>query len=499
MSWFQEHFQNGIPADLLAALRREKLVFLPDSTSDLHLLRSYRDRVAGLMDREDGSKPPMLWSGITLPESRREATCDTHLVISVGGTKTESVMLRLESGRLIGIDPRTGEEVDTQEEILRLKSESSLSTPKHHPVEMPTGQDMMRRIAEHIAGLFEAPGREALQGCHGILLSWGFAHRIRRTAEDLRGGVVGLVTEMSKDQMPFTQDLQGQDIGALLSRELESALGWTAPVMIANDTVMALFYFLGEDWSHVGRVGLFINGTGMNFAMAEDYAIRSEGFVSQGDEVYQPERLSASRRLRPDETSRSFFVNYETGSIDLAETRSESFDVDEEFQIERNIIAGGHAFPSQWERLCHAYLGEAFYRDWVEVLGGSPPGAPEAGAIAAGSPGLTALFPGLKINAVQGEILFSLARTLIGRSALHVAILLAAVTRRNGFGQGAEDRPDLLGMEGSLWQLPGYVPLVRNWWELLAESGPLRVEFGHEPTYNASLPGPLYLAALHGV
>ena len=91
-----------------------------------------------------------------------------------------------------------------------------------------------------------------------------------------------------------------------------------------------------------------------------------------------------------------------------------------------------------------------------------------------------------------------IARAIVARSALHAALVLAAVTERTGFGLGAEGHPDLLGMEGSVWKSPQYPELVRSYWQTLLGERGLSVDLAAEPSYNASLSGPLYMAAIHG-
>ena len=78
-----------------------------------------------------------------------------------------------------------------------------------------------------------------------------------------------------------------------------------------------------------------------------------------------------------------------------------------------------------------------------------------------------------------------------------LALVLAAITSRTGFGRGAGGVPDLLGMEGSVWKIPGYQDLVKSCWGELAGGAPLNVDLAAEPSYNASLSGPLYMAAIH--
>jgi hexokinase len=104
---------------------------------------------------------------------------------------------------------------------------------------------------------------------------------------------------------------------------------------------------------------------------------------------------------------------------------------------------------------------------------------------------------GLEGAEAQAAQLQVLARAIIARSALHAAMVLAAVTHRTGFGKGAGGFPDLLGMEGSVWKTLGYQELVKSSWQDLVGGDRLMVDLAAEPSYNASLSGPLYLAAIH--
>ena len=75
---------------------------------------------------------------------------------------------------------------------------------------------------------------------------------------------------MQKDQTPFTRELEGQDIGELFRKSIRKHLEVELPLTIANDGVAALHYFLSaENLVEYRQIGLFINGTGANFALAE--------------------------------------------------------------------------------------------------------------------------------------------------------------------------------------------------------------------------------------
>jgi hypothetical protein len=101
--WFDELGLGRNDSSLLSALRKERVVFDPAKDSDLTRLRADGLRIARDMN-DAGRPPPMLWSGIPLPYTFGEPSCDYQLVISVGGTKTEFALLRLEDGVLWGLD-----------------------------------------------------------------------------------------------------------------------------------------------------------------------------------------------------------------------------------------------------------------------------------------------------------------------------------------------------------------------------------------------------------
>ncbi|MBN1443686.1 MAG: hypothetical protein JXA90_13335, partial [Planctomycetes bacterium] len=124
---------------------------------------------------------------------------------------------------------------------------------------------------------------------------------------------------------------------------------------------------------------------------------------------------------------------------------------------------------------------------------------PEVTRIASGRPEhVDGLFPGADLSAVQAETIWTICRLVMARSALHAALVLSAIARRTDFGLGGPDgRPDLLGMEGSVWKSPGYPELVRRYWQALEGDRALRVDFAAEKSFDASSAGPLYLTALH--
>jgi hypothetical protein len=362
---------------------------------------------------------------------------------------------------------------------------------------------MIDRIAGRIAASLR-PHHEGLSRCSNVLVSWGFAHDVRRISPRVLGGITARTTLMTKEQAAFTRDLSRKDLGELVGGALERHLGLRAPVTVANDGVMALHYFLTpERLASHRRFGLFINGTGTNFAAAEPYAVRPEGIVSRGDEVYQPQRITRHRPLGPGETAELFFVNYETGSLPLEATRT-PYDAPSDYPIEENALSGGAALPHFLHTLTERCIGAGVWRvlldAWKASGAAGAPRGPQVSRIALeGEPAIAASFPGAQLSDLDSELLVTICRAILSRSALHVGLILAAVTARNGFGRGdaATGKPDLLALEGSVWSTPGYPNLVRREWQRLAGAPPLRVALAHEKSYDASLRGPLTLAVLH--
>jgi len=499
MNWFQVESLSKPAAELYRELRAEHIIWETTSAQDLDVLRRDVARIAGDMD-DPGRPPAMFWSGIPWPAPGPEPSCDYNLIVSLGGSKTDFALLRLERGQVIGLDVRSGEEVSDPEKIDQAKTATQMDTPVHGPA-TPTGQDMVAQIARHLAGHL-GRHRRALERCEAILLSWGFPHSVVRTGPRVAGGLSAISTKMTKGQAKFTRDLLGKNIGELFAGALEAQLGWSRPIAVANDTVMALHWFLApaRRAGHA-RVGLFINGTGTNFSAAEAYAVRPEGFIARPGEEYAPERITRKRPLRPGEHEEVFFVNYEAGSTDLVGTRTR-FDTDPEYPIERNALAGGNAFSQQLEALTTEFVSKQAYEtlraNWRAIAKqpDAVPGGPTVSALIGGRRDAECL-RGLEAGGEAAAKLRLIARAILARSAIHMALVLAAVTYRTGFGKGKDGLPDLLGMEGSVWKSPSYPDMVRDYWQTLVGNEKLAVDFAHEPYYNASLPGPLYLAAIH--
>ncbi|HLU46834.1 MAG TPA: hypothetical protein VK116_02080 [Planctomycetota bacterium] len=476
---------------------------------DPERLSRLRDDVRRIArDMEDpGRPPPMYWTGVPWPRGEEREDCDWCLTISIGGTNTHWHLSRLRGGEVHVLSPE-GREV-TGDELSRVRESSSMRTPT--AADTASGIEMVRRIVEHVSRSLR-PHRHLLPSVRHMILGWGFPHRVVRTRDYLLGGIAAVTTRMTKEQSSFT-DLVDRDIGEIFAEELDRALDWRPAVTVANDGVAALHFFLAKgNRDRFHQIGLFINGTGANFCIAEPYRVRPEGVVSQPGERYEPARLSAEERRSLGEgrgldptggTIRRYLVNYEIGSIELAGTRTR-FDVIDEYPIESNVLSGGNAFEHQFRAFTEDVLGEAAYRRIREAAPLGPLRTdtiegPEVGRIAAAETpeAVLRLLPGAFENAPEdAEIAQHIARAVISRSAQHAALILAAVTERLGFGLGDGDgRSDLLALEGSVWKAPGYREIVLETWRDLV-GAPLSVELRWEPSFSASARGPLYVTLL---
>ena len=477
-------------------LRDEGFTLDPHHTSTLERLEHDVQRIACDMDDPE-RQPPMIWTGIPFPSPENTAVhTNGHysLVISVGGTKTGHALMRLVDGEPRLLDPPHGEVCGSR--IATLKKGLVFPTPT--PDSVSDGFAMIDRIVEVIAERLESVPA-VVQRCEAVLLSWGFAHHVFRSSETVLGGVTARNGRMQKDQTPFTRELEGQDIGELFRKSIRKHLEVELPLTIANDGVAALHYFLSaENLVEYRQIGLFINGTGANFALAEPYVVRPQGVVSQNGEQYEPIRLRAAPTRRAGDSIELYFVNYECGTIALNETRTR-YDVDSLCPLEENALSGGNAFEQQFREVVSDVSPDLYARvlaNHVEHRDTGAPAGPEVSRLAAGGPAaMEEVFPGANLDRSEAELACLAALATVERSALHAALVLAAAGLRTGFGSGTV--PDLLALEGSVWRAPGYQKLVRNYWEQLAKPAILNVEFDHEPSYDASLIGPLHLAARH--
>ncbi len=479
-------------------LERDRFVLDFDRPATIERLRSDVARIASAMD-DDGVAPPMLWTGLPLPRPIANPSADLSLVISVGGTRTGVGLMRLESGELEIIDAN-GRRVAGSDRVEAVKRRLEFATPT--PADTASGEAMIETIAERTLAVL-GESRSELSRASGLLLSWCFPHRVLRLSDRVLGGVTARTTEMKKSQKSFT-DIVDRLVGRLFTTAFERLARWTPPrVTVSNDGAMALHYFLTEAYQTAyDQIGLFILGTGTNFALAEPYAVRRSGVVATADDDgYEPRRLRAgeSPGARELPAPQHFVVNYEIGGIALAATQS---DLDtapaHSHPLEHNVLGGGHALEAQLRAVIAERIDGSLYSRLVSACGRAPAG-PEISRIrsAPNARAIADAFPAAKLREDEARDVRLAAEVVAERAAAHAALVLAAVTVRRGFGRGGRGRPDLLAVEGSGWRIPGFGRLVTERWERLVGAS-LRVEIGHEPRWNASLPGPLYLAALHG-
>ena len=486
-------------------LQRERILFDSEDPATLQVLRRDAERIAASMD-SSSEEPPMLWSGVPWPRGEKPLRSDYCLSISVGGSKTVALLLRIDDGDVIGLAPG-GEEV-RGDELESLARNSTTATPTTS--DTADGFAMIEKIVRGVCDRL-GDNLQELEDCANIVLSWGFAAASERTHEDLLGGLTVRTTLMTKMQGAFTADLQGRDLCALFAEAFEKVLGWSRPVTVANDGIMALHYFLAPRRRRkYSQIGLFINGTGCNFALAEPYAVRPGGIVSSEGERYEPQHLVGGLRPAPGDQLVNYFINYEIGSIKLETTKSR-FDTSESYQIQTNALSGGNAFRQQFQGLGSEYLGADLFQRLLEAYrcgpgGGDCPDGPQISALAGFEVGsrealarLAFFFPEVEFAAEDAEKLLFICRAIVDRSALHAALLLAAVSFRVGFGLGSEEEglQDLLGIEGSIWSIEGYPERVLSYWEALCGERELNVKMACEPGFNASLHGPAFFAAIH--
>ena len=492
-------------AALYRQLLSERILFDVENPAALQVLRRDAERIAAAMD-DPAREPPMLWSGVPWPRGKKPLRSDYCLSISVGGSKTVALLLRIEDGEVVGLGP--GEEEVRGGELEKLARSSTLSTPTAG--DTADGFAMIEKIVRGVSNRI-GDNRAALEDCANIVLSWGFAAASERTHEDLLGGLTARTILMTKKQAAFTSGLQGRDLCVLFAEAFEKILGWSRPVTVANDGIMASHYFLAPSRrDKYSQIGLFINGTGCNFALAEPYAVRPGGVVSSEGEHYEPQRLVGGRQPAAGHGLVNYFVNYEIGSIKLEATKSR-FDTRESYPIQTNALSGGNAFQQQFQCLGSEYLAADLCQRLLEAYshcaeGGDCPEGPQISALAGLEPGssemlarLAILFPDVELAAEDAEKLLFICRAIVDRSALHAALLLSAVSLRAGFGFGDQGKglPDLLSMEGSIWSIQGYPERVSNYWAALCGDRKLNVKMACGPGFNASLHGPAFFAAIH--
>ena len=87
---------------LCGELQAERVLFDLADPVVLEELRADALRMAALMD-DPAEEPPMLWSGVPWPRGEDPLRSDYCLSISVGGSSIEYLLLRVESGEVVGL------------------------------------------------------------------------------------------------------------------------------------------------------------------------------------------------------------------------------------------------------------------------------------------------------------------------------------------------------------------------------------------------------------
>ena len=575
-----------------------------DETGTLGKLRRERNRIKEAMDVPKVTDPNqrcqqmMLWSGIPFPEKQIPANILTsqgrHLVISVGGTNTYFMVLELKDGEIIAFEngnPRRGDEIEA------LKN-NRMVTPHSEGAQDLGKEKMINPIVEAIYPHLT----HTVHQCKSIILNWAYSQTVKPNGAGFFD--VSTITRMEKGQEGFN-DLMGEKIEEIfrdaIAEKIESELGKLAEfdessifqmgvhllskgevdtsakdsdiknckecrkkhlnnllesllsnekpnITVANDTIMALHYFLtGENLQTYDQIGLFVNGTGANFTIAENYLVDGTGIPD-----HKPKALvSVANRInrRPLEANRQnakkFFVNYEAGIVELRETKT-IYDTEQTDQMERNALSGASFGKSFKEIVCRnlsidVYEAIVSAREGKKIqIGENTPyreltpergreartcsgklhascreltPEPEAIDIAQlSSYGFTSLeqrkilLGKVNFEPIIIDKLIFIADAIVERSALHAALTLSAITERTGYAlkEPCERKKiglditkgDALCLEGSVWKIEGYQEKVHEFWQRLVGKE-LNVDFLHEPDYNASLYGPIYMAALH--
>ena len=123
-SYIPEPHSDVIQA-LCEELRQERVLFDLNRSSDLDILRKDVSRIARAMD-DPAQPPPMFWSGIPLPSGQPSRAGGYCLVISVGGTNTNYLMIRLQGRVVVALAP-SGKEV-FGDDMCKMKKTCSLKT-----------------------------------------------------------------------------------------------------------------------------------------------------------------------------------------------------------------------------------------------------------------------------------------------------------------------------------------------------------------------------------
>jgi hexokinase len=580
-----------------------------DETDTLSKLRRERNRIKETMDAQKEGRESlfgdpnrhrqrmMLWSGIPFPEKQIPAmnlnSQGRHLVVSVGGTNTYFMVMELKDGKIIAFEngkPHQDEEI----EILQKKNR--MATPHSESTQDIGKEKMINPIVEAIYPHLTHTAHQ----CKSIILNWAYSQTVKQDGAGFFD--ISTTTRMEKGQEGFS-DLMGTRVEEvfkdaiaekikselrnleefdessifqmgihLLSKgevdtsaknsdiknckecrkkHLENLLDdiLSKPkITVANDTIMALHYFLtGENLQTYDQIGLFVNGTGANFTIAENYLVDNDGKIVFPDRINIRPACAVVRGLNPRtngfnprtngvnlphiavggpleanrQNAKKFFVNYEVGVLELRETKT-IYDTEQTDQMERNALSGASFGKSFKEIVCRNLSTDVY-----EMIVSSREGKkiqieesapyreltpePEAIDIAQlSSFGFTSLeqrkilLGKANFEPVIVDKLIFIADAIIERSALHAALILSAITERTGYGlKEPRERKkfgldvtkgDALCLEGSVWKIEGYKEKVRKFWQKLVGLE-LNIDFLHEPDYNASLYGPIYMAA----
>jgi len=557
-----------------------------DETDTLSKLRRERNRIKETMDAQKKGHESlcgdpnrhrqrmMLWSGIPFPEKQIPAinlnSHGRHLVVSVGGTNTYFMVMELKDGEIIAFEKGKPHQ---EEKIEILQKKNRMATP-HSESAQDTGKEKM--INPIVAAIYPHLTHTAHQ-CKSIILNWAYSQTVKQDGagffdistttriekgqegfSDLMGAKVedvfrDAIAEKIESELKTLEEFDESTVFQMgihllgkgevdtsakdsdiknrkecrkkhLENLLDDILSKKKPkITVANDTIMALHYFLtGENLQTYDQIGLFVNGTGANFTIAENYLVDDDGRM-----VYKHGSLNEINQ-RPLEANRQnaqkFFINYEAGVLELRETKT-IYDTEQTDQMERNALSGA-SFGKSFKEIVCRNLSIAVYEMIVSSREGKkiPMGEnapyreltpePEAIDIAQlSSCGLTSLeqrkilLGKVNFEPVIIEKLIVIADAIIERSALHAALVLSAITERTGYGlkEPCERKKfgldvtkgDALCLEGSIWKIEGYQEKVRKFWQKLVGLE-LNIDFLHEPDYNASLYGPIYMAAVHG-
>jgi len=553
---------------------------LPLDESDiLSKLRRERNKIKAAMEVPKNTDPNqrrqrmMLWSGIPFPEKQIRASDlnsqGRHLVISVGGTNTYFMVMELKDGEIIAFEKG---KPYRDYEIEALQHKNRTTTP-HSKGTTDLGKEKM--IDPIVEAIYPHLTHTEHQ-CKSIILNWGYSQTVK--PEGWGFFDISTITRMEKGQEGFS-DLTGAKVEEVfrnaIAERIESELKELeefdesnifqtgihllsegeidtsatdseikdrkerrkkhlkallanilskekSRITVANDTIMALHYFLtGENLQTYDQIGLFVNGTGANFAIAENYLLTKDEKIAYQNEI--PARINEKPFEANKRDAKEFFVNYEAGIVELRETKT-IYDTEQTDQMERNALSG-ISFGKSFKEIVCRNLSPDIYESIVSAregkkvqIGENTPSrelTPELEAIDVAqlsSYGFTSLE---QRKMILGKVNFDriiidkltfIADAIIERSILHAALVLSAITARTGYGLKEPperknfalnvNKSDALCLEGSVWKIEGYQAKMFEFWQKLTGKE-LNIDFLHEPDYNASLYGPIYMAAVH--